>query len=249
MKGLERFRGLFIVITGLALWEIAAALARPDMPRPGLFMGAIGRALTDAAFLTDMALSLRRMAIGYLWVVVLGITGGLLLGKIRWLHEALGSVIVASQAMPGIVWVPLATLLFGFTEKAVIFSIVLGGTGIVLISTDTGVRNISPIYVHVGRVMGARGLRLFWHVIAPAAIPKVLDGLRLAWAFGWRALMAGELIISVGGFGRRINDVVRSRNAQDLFVLIFVIGIIGFLVDEIIFKNIERNVQRKWGLI
>ena len=204
--------------------------------------------LSEPAFLTDIFLSLKRMAVGYAWIIFLGISGGFLLAKVDWVHDTLGTVIVASQAMPGVVWVPLAAMIFGLTEAAVIFTVVLGGTGIVLVNTDSGVRNVSPIFIQAARVMGARGWRLFWHVIVPASIPKILDGLRLAWAFGWRALMAGELIISVGGFGRRINDVVHSGDMHELFVLITVIGVIGYLVDQMVFKVIEKNVQRKWGL-
>ncbi len=200
------------------------------------------------AFVLDIALSLKRMLIGYCWVVLIGITLGLIFGRSNLLHRTFGTLVVALQSLPGIVWVPVATYFFGLTETAVIFTIVLGGTGIVIVNTDSGVRQVSPIFVHAGRVMGARGINLFWYVIVPAAIPKILDGLRLAWAFGWRALMAGELIISVGGFGRRINNVVASHNASDLIILITTIGIIGFVVDGLIFKHIERNIQKKWGL-
>ena len=202
----------------------------------------------DQSFFWDIVISLKRMAIGYTFVVIIGIVGGLLLGRVKWLHRFVGTLIVALQAMPGIVWVPVATLVFGLTEAAVIFTIVLGGTGIVLVNTDSGVRNVPPMFVNAGRVMGARGVNLFWHIIVPASVPKILDGLRLAWAFGWRALMAGELIIAVGGFGRRIRNVVDSKNVGDLLILIVTIGIIGFIVDELVFKNIEKNVQRKWGL-
>jgi NitT/TauT family transport system permease protein len=204
--------------------------------------------MLDQQLIIDILLSVKRMAIGYCWVVLIGIVVGLLLGQIKWLHRILITLIIAAQSMPGIVWVPVATLIFGMNEAAVIFTVVLGGTGIVIVNTDSGVRNVSPTFIHAGRVMGAKGFHLFWHVIVPAAVPKILDGLRLAWAFGWRALMAGELIISVGGLGRRIQDVVRSQNQHDLLILIAVIGVIGFVVDELIFKTLERNVQKKWGL-
>lgn len=204
--------------------------------------------MMDTAFAVDILLSLKRMVIGYSLVVLIGIFGGLLLGRVNILHRILGTVIIALQSMPGIVWVPVATMLFGLTEAAVIFTVVLGGTGIVIMNTDSGVRNVSPTFFHAGQVMGARGISMFWHIIVPAATPKILDGLRLAWAFGWRALMAGKLIVAVGGVGRRIREVVDSKNAAELLVLILVIGIIGFVVDELIFKNIEKNIQKKWGL-
>jgi len=201
-----------------------------------------------SGFVWDVALSLKRMVLGYAWIMVIGVLGGLAFGRFEWLHNLFGGIVVAAQSMPGIVWVPLATYLFGMTEMAVIFTVILGGTGIVLVNTCSGVRNVSPIFVQAARVMGARDLKLFWYVIVPAATPKILDGLRLAWAFGWRALMAGELIISVGGFGRRIYDVAQTQDLSELFVLIAVIGLIGFTVDELVFKTIEKNVQKRWGL-
>lgn len=202
----------------------------------------------DTVFAIDILLSLKRMVIGYSLVVLIGIFVGLLLGRVKILHQVLGALVIALQSLPGIVWVPVATICFGLTEAAVIFTVVLGGTGIVIMNTDSGVRNVSPTFLHAGRVMGAKGVSMFWHIIVPAATPKILDGLRLAWAFGWRALMAGELIVAVGGVGRRIRDVVDSKDVSELLVLISVIAVIGFIVDEIIFKNIEKNIQKKWGL-
>ena len=92
----------------------------------------------DQSFFWDIVISLKRMAIGYTFVVIIGIVGGLLLGRVKWLHRFLGTLIVALQAMPGIVWVPVATLVFGLTEAAVIFTIVLGGTGIVRLPRRAG---------------------------------------------------------------------------------------------------------------
>jgi NitT/TauT family transport system permease protein len=232
----------------LAAWEVASRVPGASVISPLSLLGMMAGRLADGAFLLDIALSLKRMIVGYAWVVLVGISGGLVLGRVNWVHEAFGGLVVASQAMPGAIWVPVATFFFGLTERAIIFAIVLGGTGVVLLNTDTGVRNVSPVFVQAARVLGARGWRLLWYVIVPAAVPKILDGLRLAWAFGWRALMASELIITIGGFGRRINDVVKSRDLTELFVLVAVIGVIGYCVDQFVFRTIERNVHEKWGL-
>ena len=202
----------------------------------------------DVAFLTAVAGSLRRMAIGYTLVVALGITGGLLLGRFRALDELVGSLAVALHAIPGAAWVPFAVLWFGMTEWAVIFTILLGATGIVIVQTDTGIRQVPPLIVQAARTMGAKGVKFFWYVVVPAAIPKMVDGLRLAWAFGWRALMAGELITSVHGLGQMLSDVAKARHMDQLLALMLVIAAVGIVVDELVFKRLETTVHRRWGI-
>ena len=202
----------------------------------------------DLAFLTALGGSLRRMAIGYALVVALGITGGILLGRFRVLDELIGSLAVALHAIPGAAWVPLAVLWFGMTERAVIFTILLGATGIVVVQTDTGIRQVPPLIVHAARTMGAKGLKFFWYVVIPAAVPKMVDGLRLAWAFGWRALMAGELLTSVHGLGRLLSDVGKSGRIDQLVAMMIVVAAVGIVADEAVFKRLEASVHRRWGI-
>lgn len=202
----------------------------------------------QAEFLLALGGSLRRMAIGYLLVVALGLAGGIALGRFALLDEVLGTVAVSLQAIPGAAWVPLAILWFGATEQAVVFTILLGGTGIVLVSTDAGIREVAPLIQHAARTLGASGLKLFWYVLMPAAIPRIVDGLRLAWAFSWRALMAGELITSVTGLGSIINAAAKTRQVEQLLALMVIMALIGGLVDGLVFKRMERSVRTAWGL-
>ena len=97
--------------------------------------------------------------------------------------------------------------------------------------------------------MGAHGVKFFWHVVVPAAVPKMVDGLRLAWAFGWRALMAGELITSVHGLGRLLNEVAKAGRIDQLVAMMVVIAFVGIVVDELVFKRMETIVHRRWGIV
>jgi len=160
----------------------------------------------------------------------------------------LGSLAVALHAIPGAAWVPLAILWFGMTEQAVIFTILLGAVGIVMVSTDAGIRDVPPLIRRAARMMGARGVHYFWFVVVPAAIPKILDGLRLAWAFGWRALMAGELFTSVSGLGGLLNQIVKTQDMKALLALMLLIAGIGIAVDAV-FKFLQYKVWVRWGLV
>ena len=189
------------------------------------------------------------MAVGYAGVCVIGVGAGLLLGRFRWLDDLLGTLVSALNAMPGAAWVPLAIVLFGLNQAAVIFTILLGSTGVVVVNTSFGVRDVPPLILRAAQTMGAKGTKIFWHVIVPAATPRIVDGLRLAWAFGWRALMAGELLIgSIRGMGQMINQVARQRNVEQLLALMTVIALIGMFVDGVIFNRlIGDRLRTRWG--
>jgi NitT/TauT family transport system permease protein len=189
------------------------------------------------------------MAIGYACASILGIGLGLLVGRFRWLDSVLGASAAALNAMPGAAWVPLAVFLFGLTQGAVIFTIVLGATGIVMLNTYSGIQAVPPLLLRAARTMGARGLKIFLYVILPASIPRVVEGLRLAWAFGWRALMAGELLItSIHGLGQLINEVARQRNIEQLLAFMAIIALIGMAVDGIFFNRIVGDrLRARWG--
>ncbi len=188
------------------------------------------------------------MAIGYAFVVLMGILGGLALGRVRILDEALGGLAVALNSIPGAAWVPFAIVIFGFNEMAVIFTVLLGATGIVMVNTSSGIRDVPPLILRAARTMGARGSNVFWHVIVPAAVPRIVDGLRLAWAFGWRALMAGELIVSsVHGMGQLLNTAAKARQLDELIGFMLVVALVGVLVDGLIFKQLEKSIRLRWG--
>jgi NitT/TauT family transport system permease protein len=221
----------------------------PQWPSPLDVLHQLGLQAQSATFRTALYGSIRRMAIGYVLVTVLGVTVGLLLGCVRFMDDMVGSMAVALHAIPGAAWVPLAMLWFGASEHAVITTILLGATGIVAVETSAGVRHVPPLLVRAARTMGAQGLGFFWYVVMPAAIPHMINGLRLAWAFGWRALMAGELIIAIPGLGQLLSDVAKAGQVDTLLALMVIMAVIGMIVDELIFKRIEETVRVRYGLV
>ena len=231
----------------LGMWWLTSALV-PSWPSPWRVAAILGGNLSDPAFQAALAGSARRMVIGYTLVMAVGIGFGILIGRLPLMDQVLGSLAVAVHAIPGAAWVPLAIIWFGMTEQAVIFTILLGASGIVVVETDTGIREVPPPIRRAARTLGARGLRYFWFVVVPAATPKIVNGLRLAWAFGWRALMAGELLTSVSGLGQRLNVVAKTGALDQLLALMLLIALIGVAVDGLIFKRLEHAVRVRWGL-
>jgi len=234
---------LFVV-----LWELAAWLS-PSWPSLiQNVLPVLWRDFSDPGFSHAVFGSARRMVVGYTLVMVVGISGGVVLGRIPLVDQLLGSFAVAIHAIPGAAWVPLSIIWFGMTEWAVIFTILLGAAGIVVVETDTGIREVPPLIRRAARTMGARGLNDFLFVIVPAAIPKIVSGLRLAWAFGWRALMAGELLTSVSGLGQRLNQAAKAQQLDELLAIMLLIAAVGIIIDGLIFKRLEYEVRLRWGL-
>src|SRR5438270_703616 len=111
--------------------------------------------------------------------------------------------------------------------------------------------HVQPLLVRVGRVMGARGLSLYRHVILPAALPGFVGGLKQGWAFAWRSLMAGEIIgvvSHVPSLGQELQVARDFADAEQLLALMIVIFVIGVVVD-LAFGFADRSIRRRWGLL
>ncbi len=245
-----RLRIVFFAVL-LAAWE---ALFRLHLWPPYVFpsMSSVGASLVgglaDGSYPLAIAVSLRRILVGYGLSLLVGIPLGLLLGRVKFVQDTVGSIVLGLQALPSICWLPLALLWFGLSEKAILFVVVMGAVLSVSLATADGVRNTPPLYLRAARTMGAGGWQLYTGVVLPSALPAILSGMKLGWSFAWRSLMAGELLyVSMGlgqllTMGRELNDM-----SQVIAVMLVIVGI-GLLVDRTLFSPLERRVRERWGL-
>ncbi len=234
----------------IALWKLLFAFKlwpHYQFPSPEQVLEALQSGVTDRSFLIGLAVSLRRMFIGYVAAVFLGILLGLMIGKWKILEETLGSLILGLQSLPSICWLPLATLWFGLTEAAIIFVVFQGTVLAVVIGTHSGVKSIQRIYLQMGTNMGARGAQMFWYVVLPAALPSIVGGLKQGWIFGWRSLMAGEMLFVSLGLGHLLNTGRQLNDMSQLLAVMGIIVVIGILVDSVVFGTIERKIKHIWG--
>jgi len=235
----------------IALWELGSRLElwMPIiLPSPTMVLNALVTGFEDKTLIYDLVASFKRLAVGLALSLLIGSALGVLLAKSKTADETLGTVILAFQAVPSIVWLPLAIMWFGMNETSVIFVVVLGGTFVMTLNMRTGMKNVHPLYIKAAQTMGSKGWDLFVRVIFPASIPHVVTGARLAWAFCWRALMAGELLSTGPGLGYTLRFASDFGDMALVIGVMIIIGVIGYIVDQLIFQRVEKTVLKRWGL-
>ena len=235
----------------LGVWALLAKLRiwPPYLfPTPQGVGQALWAGFADHSFWIGIVVTMKRMLIGYSLSVLLGMGLGLAISSSKLLEETVGGLLVSLQSLPSICWIPLAVLWFGLSEKAILFVVLMGSLLSVTIAMEDGRKQMPKIYSMAGRNLGARGFRLFWSVLLPASLPYIVSGLKQGWAFGWRSLIQAEMIFLSLGLGQLLmmgRDL--SDMSQVIAVMILIIAL-GYVVDGLVFKTIERRLQQRWGL-
>ena len=237
----------------LLLWEgaVRAKIWSPVLlPAPAQVAAYLKSATMDGTLAHATVITMRRLLIGYFVGLVLGLPLGLLTARWNLFRDTLGTMALGLQTLPSVCWVPLALLWFGQTEAAMLFVVVMGTLWSVIIATETGVRNVPPIYRRAALTMGSKHLHIWFKVILPAALPFIVSGMKQGWAFAWRSLMAAEIFVTIlTGFGLgQLLHYGRELSAMDqVIAIMLVIVVIGLLADKIFFSPIERFLHRRWG--
>ena len=244
---------LAAIALSLSAWQALVWSGwQPDyvLPGPGPVLVRLAHDLSSTSFDLGIATTLRRGLAGYAIAVAIGSLAGLAIARVPILRKAVGSAILGLQSMPSIAWFPFAIMLFGLNETAIFFVVILGAAPAIAGGLLSGVDHVQPLLVRVGRVMGARGLRLYRHVILPASLPAYVGGLKQGWAFAWRSLMAGEIIGTVShqvSLGQQVQFARDFSDMEQMLAILIVIFVIGVVVDGL-FGAFDRAVRRRWGL-
>ena len=247
-------RAARLVIFYTCLFGLWALLAQLKLWPPYLFPTPWGVAqelyygFSDHSYWIAIAVSMRRVLIGYAISVVLGMFLGLGVASNKFLEETMGGLLVSLQSLPSICWWPLALLWFGLNQNAILFVVIMGSLLSVTLAMEDGRKQMPKIYGMAGRNLGARGFQLFWHVLLPASLPFIVSGLKQGWAFAWRSLITAEMLYVSLGLGQVLMMGRETSNMNAVIaVMILIIGL-GYIVDGLIFKSMEKRLQRKWGL-
>lgn len=242
---------LFALLLGGWQWASARGVWSPVLvPSPLDVARFLWTGLLDLSLLEATAVTLRRLLVGYVFGLVVGVPLGLLAARFRIVHDTLGVLALGLQGLPSVCWVPLALLWFGQTEQAMLFVVVMGTLWSVLLAAEGGVRNVNPLYIRAARTMGSSGLHLWLKVILPASLPFIVSGMKQGWAFAWRSLMAAEIYVTIlTGFGLgQLLHYGRELHAMEQVVgVMVVIVLIGLAADKVLFSPWEHWLHRRWG--
>jgi NitT/TauT family transport system permease protein len=246
------------IILVLAIWELVALSGYKGYVLKG--PGPTFAALWDQAFHPDadnpslwgiIGNTLQTAVLGYALSLLIGTVIGALVSRIPPLRAAVGSIISALTTMPSIAWVPFAIILFGQSTSAILFVVIMGAAPSIAGGLITGVDYTPPLLLRAGRTMGLRGYALYRYLILPASLPAYIAGLKQGWAFAWRGLMAGELVVQIIGhftIGQQLSVDQQSLDFAGASAMLIVILVIGLGVDTI-FAKIDLAVRRRRGLL
>ncbi len=235
--------GIWQLIVSLRIWPTYM------LPSPYMVFESMYHGFADRTFVTGLAISIRRIILGYGLSVVFGVSLGFLIATSDFLESTLGKLLLGLQSLPSICWLPLAVLWFGLSEGAILFVVIMGSLLAIAINTEIGVRLVPQILLQAGRNLGAGGWGLFVHVLLPASMPHLIAGLKQGWAFAWRSLISGEMLFVSLGLGHLLMVGRDLNDMSQVVAVMILIMTLGVLVDRILFRTLDRRIRRKWGLV
>ncbi|CAB4589990.1 unannotated protein [freshwater metagenome] len=244
---------LFAIALVLGAWEILYLSEwRPSYVLPGPIetFAALFDMVGTERFWLAVKTTITRAGSGFLLALVIGSIVGIAVARIKPLRLAVGNVITGLQVMPSIAWFPLAILVFGLNEQAILFVVVLGAGPSIANGVIAGIDHVPPAFTRLGRVLGAGPVALYRDIVLPAALPTYVAGLVQGWSFAWRSLMAGELLVIIAetpSLGTTLDFARQMSKVPELIATMIVILLIGMLVDTI-FGTISRKIRRDRGL-
>jgi NitT/TauT family transport system permease protein len=243
-----------LLIAGLALlWELAARWAGNELLLPGFVQSARawGVGMASGELPAKAAVSLSLLLQGY----ALGAAAAFVLTSLavstRLGRDLLAALTSMFNPLPAIALLPLALLWFGLGRGSLVFVLVHAVLWPLALATLSGFQSVPETLRMAGRNYGLRGLRFVLQILVPSALPSILSGLRIAWAFAWRTLIAAELFFGAssgrGGLGWAIFQARNELQTDQVFAGLATVVLIGWLVERLVFDTVERLTVRRWG--
>jgi NitT/TauT family transport system permease protein/taurine transport system permease protein len=245
-------RAIVPFIPLVALWAIVAdsgMFPRAFFPGPTEVVRSFGSLMYKGILPDYLEDSVLRLAVGAAAGMALGIPLGVLVGLNARARAMLWPVLLFFQAIGDIAWLPILLIWFGFSLTTMTFVIVYTVLFPVVLNTALGVRRV-PIDLHrAAQSLGASPARVVWEVVLPGALPNIMTGLRNGLGYGWRALIAAEIIVGTSGIGFLMFDARRAGSVVEILLGMIVLGVLWYIVDSWVLAPIERATGQRWGLV
>ena len=239
--------GLAGIVGIVALWWFAVTvLAGPNSLlaqfSPLRAAATLPSLITDDRLFVHVATSLRRIAIGLVCAMLIGVPLGFLIGRLKVLDTVLSPTLQFLRMISPLSWMPIAVMSLGVGDRAVYFLLAFAAVWPLVMSTASGVAQIDRRWLQLGESLAATRSEMLWHVYVPGIASHVLTGVRLALGILWIVLVPAEMLGVSSGLGYLILDARDRLAYSELAAVIFVIGLLGFLLDYA-----ARLVYRRFG--
>jgi len=237
---------------GAAVWAAAAALLPlPDyyLPPPTAVLAAFVELVAKGILPAYVGESLRRILLAAVFGLVVGVPIGVLLGMSRRIADFFYPILNFFQSVSGVAWLPLMLVWFGFGERTILIAVNYTVLFPVIFNALLGVRSVPRLYVNALRTLGAGRWRIVKDVVLPGALPSIATGLRLGLAYGWRALIAAEMLVGAHGLGFMIFNAQNFHLTARIMLGMAIIGTLWLLLDYFLLRPIEEATIARWGLV
>lgn len=247
-------RKAVILLWLMLLWEVTGRLVDNDLLLPTFMQTAVafGQGLASGELLLRAAVSVKVLLQGYALGVVAAFGLTSLAVSTQFGRDLLSTLTSMLNPLPAIALLPLALLWFGLGDNSLIFVLVHSVLWPLALSTYSGFLAVPETLRMAGRNYGLRGVRYIFQILVPAALPSILSGLRLSWAFAWRTLIAAELVFGTtsgqGGLGWYIFQNRNELYTDRVFAGLALVILLGLLVENLLFNTLERVTVRRWGM-
>jgi NitT/TauT family transport system permease protein len=248
------FYRALIALVLIVVWEITARVVNNDLLLPtfGATLEAFVQGVLSGELLAKTAISMSVLLRGYALGVLLAFALTSLAVSTRPGRELLSMLTAMFNPLPSIALLPLALLWFGLGTGSLLFVLVHAVLWPLALSMYTGFLGVPATLKMAGRNYGLSGLRHVLLILVPAALPSIVAGLRVGWAFAWRTLIAAELVFGAsagqGGLGWYIFQNRNELYTDRVFAGLAAVIIIGLIVEHLVFDTLERLTVRRWGV-
>ncbi|MYA98018.1 MAG: ABC transporter permease [Nitrospinae bacterium] len=211
--------------------------------------GAVLSMQYECLFTNHILSSLGRVGLSLVIGIPSGITLGVLAGMSRRFAHALEPIGVFANAISGIAWVPLAIVWFGTGWLTTLFILLNTVFWLIFFNTLLGVRGVPRVYENSVMTMGGGRWAIISQVYIPGALPSIVTGVRMSMGFGWRALIAAEMIGGDSGLGFMIFVSAAEYKIEEVFLGVLVIAIMWMITDRLLLIPLERWTIQRWGMV
>lgn len=220
-----------------------------SFPSPLGVYNVIVKMLGSNTLAVALVSSFARVFRGYFYSLGIGLALGFIIARFKYLDDTISPLILGLQTLPNVCWVPFAILWYGLSDSSILFIVMIGAVCSIAMAAIRGIKNVDPIFIKASRTMGAKGYKLYFNVIFPAAVPDIISGMKQGWSLAWRGLMAGEMLVATKGLGQILMIGRELSDINQVAAIMIIIILIGISIDKIVFENIEHSIRYRWGLL